>query len=204
MRALLIGAAFLLSIGGTADATTYTYAGQPLNNDYYWYPGCLICTLPGISGSVTFGFDTSHFTGSYGLKAGDDASFTALETVYTFPGATVYDNFGELLYGQELSGTFDFVDGQIAAWQLSGFWYQNCLGPGCHLGFGSSQSGDAASEVYPIGGSNDVGGVWTMQQVAAVPELPTWALLLIGFAVTSSLVSARNNRRRSLNLADMG
>jgi hypothetical protein len=68
----------VLSLGG-ASATTYDYAGQdlfePAPNPFSF--SCNPCDIGHVTGLVSFAQDTSSFTGTLQLSAGDIASFTA-------------------------------------------------------------------------------------------------------------------------------
>jgi hypothetical protein len=86
------------------------------------------------------------------------------------------------------SASFTFSNGNIISWLFSGYACQ-LLGPnqGCVDAAQSvtiSSSGDELENSQPRGlsffPSNETGGQWS--EVAAVPELSTWAMLLIGFA----------------------
>jgi hypothetical protein len=183
MRAIVFSLlAAVVVLSSSAHATTYNYVGQPLSQ----INGCNPCqTIPGLTGFVTFDFDTTNFTGNLSLSDGDTATFG----VYTFPITVSY--FGGPEWG--LSGSLYLQNGVVISADLIGIGDQQYCGPGpyCgpHQGETVGPSGD--SSYYVIYNSNpnvsdvvefmnSAPGTWT--EVAAVPETSTWAMLLIGFA----------------------
>jgi hypothetical protein len=155
---------------------------------------------------VTFNFDTSHFSGTLSLTPGDYAflnpgvamsasGYGYFDNNLYYPTFTIWHNPPQNTYGffETLSGTFSLVNGTITSWNLGGYTHQvGCGGgPGCSLGSsyastttGSDSAGLAAYGFNFLGessGTSFESGVWT-EQVAAVPEPSTWAMLLIGFA----------------------
>jgi hypothetical protein len=206
MRKWMFIAAMLLAPTLPANATTYTYTGQPFT-EFEGLCNSSLCT--NVTGSVTFNFDTSHFSGNLFLSDGDTASLSlGLDRSLTaspvfaqtigFPSYTWWFNPPIDTYGfqVQLLGNFSLVDGAITSWFLSGNAGQvGCGGgPGCAVGGSgvfSSLTSDSSSVVSYNGfnsilistsASNSGGGVWLGEQVAAVPEPSTWAMLLIGFA----------------------
>src|SRR5665213_553673 len=188
-------ALFLLVMAATpSSATSYEYTSTGITTiSYPDMAYCPLCTSPATyTGEVSFGFDTSHFTGNYNLGQGDTASFPALAFGYdfSFPGGPVY--FGEI-GGQGLqddfTGSFAFKNGSIVGWSINSILSPiGCgLGPGCTYG-GSLDllpSGDSVSGyAYPFYSEYDGnGGFWSIEAaVASIPELSTWAMMLLGFA----------------------
>jgi hypothetical protein len=200
-KSMLI-AASLLTLASQADATTYDYVGQPFTS----FSGqCNSNSCTHITGSVTFNFDTSNFSGELSLSDVSTATLIGGGVInlsdsaikpqsISFPSSTSwfnppYNTYG--LFGGIISGTFDLLDGSITSWALYGQTNQvGCGGgPGCALGTStistSSTMGDSsfADSYYGVSPSaSGPSGFWIEEQVAAVPEPSTWAMLLIGFA----------------------
>jgi PEP-CTERM motif len=204
MRYLL--AAVLALFGSTASATTYDYVGQPFTS-FSGLCNATICTS--VSGFVTFNFDTSHFSGTLFLSDGDTARLSGPGAFGDFPSYTNWHNPPTNTYGftSTLSGNFTLVDGSITSWALTGG--TNTVGcgggPGCLIGNSSVSSNPTSDNSSAIGytseltffsASNSGGGIWIEEQVAAVPEPSTWAMLLIGFAGIG-VASYRRSRRLS-------
>jgi hypothetical protein len=177
---LFIAGAFLPF---SATATTYDYQGASLNQI-----DCQFCNpfgYPGLTGSVTFDFDTSSFTGEITLSPGDTAVLSGALGGGRYPN--YFPPAGVIGNAYLLSGYFDLVNGQISGWYLNGGeGLVNCgIGAGCEQGIGVTTSPylDSYSQTYEgytTMYESSSPGVWT--EVAAVPELSTWAMLLIGFA----------------------
>ncbi|WP_154072524.1 PEP-CTERM sorting domain-containing protein [Bradyrhizobium erythrophlei] len=201
-----------------AEATTYDYVGQPFTS---FTGGCTTVPSPcsNIIGSVTFNFDTSHFTGNLILSSGDTAFLTEGinptsplgPLVPVFPSSTILFNPQQISFVSELSGNFTLVNGSITSWALGGDTHLvGCGGgPGCESGsssVGTTPTSDQSSAFQQAsnafggswGASNDGGGVWTEEGLAAVPEPSTWAMLLIGFAGIGFL-SLQNRKRLSFS-----
>jgi hypothetical protein len=186
----------------TANATTYNYVGQPFTS----FSGlCSASACSSITGSVTFDFDTSNFSGTIYLSSGDTASLSEgipgsldggvpISTTLSFPSSTVwynppYDTYG---FSSGITGdpNFTLLNGQIISWSIGGETDQvGCGGgPGCAIGSSDAYSSPSydGSDIFSYSierdssASNNGGGIWT--EVAAVPEPSTWAMLLIGFA----------------------
>jgi hypothetical protein len=188
------------------------------------------CTDPvGCAGNtalVTFQSNTSHFSGTLSLSNGDTATLSAslppgdltttlLATSFTYPGYTIWFNSPADTYGYrvELTGTFKFVDGQITAWLLYGDAGQvGCGGgPGCAAGSsyafsskGFGLDGDVISAAGYLTSVIGNGPVGTWQQVAAIPELSTWAMLILGFAGIGAMTYRRRNGAGFAGLAFVG
>jgi hypothetical protein len=132
----------VLFTASPVNATTYDYQGAPLN---VGLPCC--STIPGMTGFVTFSFDTSNFTGTLDLHSSD-------VTAYHFDGT-------------DFSSTaiFGFNNGAITFWQL-----QNIGGFGWLL---TSVHGDQDVTISdPIASfiaTNNTPGVWTAVDLAPVP-----------------------------------
>jgi hypothetical protein len=190
----------IAAFSGNAFATTYNYVGQPITLTTTPTLSPLACggrCLGDLLGSVTFNFDTSQYTGTLSLSAGDTAYFQSPGGSISYPNNTFwfnppYDTYG---YQENMTGTFSLLDGAITSWNVSGNGFQvGCGGgPGCESGsvyFSTSPTQDTAAyasdnlEFLIYSGSNSGGGAWT--EVAAitdpVPEPSTWVMLLIGFA----------------------
>jgi hypothetical protein len=184
-----------------AFATTYDYGGQPVTettNPTLFGPCGFGCPATGsISGSVTFNFDTSQYTGTLSLSTGDTAGFLTSGGSISYPNGTFWFNppFDTYGYQEQMMGTFSLLDGAIIYWNVSGSGAQvGCGGgPGCAAGsvfFSTSPTQDSLSYVsdnlgfFVFTGSNSGGGAWTeVDAIAApVPEPSTWVMLLIGFA----------------------
>jgi hypothetical protein len=73
MRKLILAATIFLSGALQAHATTYDYVGQPFTS-FEGLCDASLCT--NITASVTFGFETSHYTGTLSLAPGDYASLS--------------------------------------------------------------------------------------------------------------------------------
>jgi hypothetical protein len=187
--------AFLVS---PANATTYDYTGQPFTS----FEGpCNASSCTSITGSVTFDFDTSNFTGTLTLSAGDTASLSegispslvsaAIGANPNFPSFTEWFNPPADTYGftSQLTGSLTLVDGAVTFWVLDGSTGQTGCGggPGCASGASSVYSlptyDSSTTNGYLVSASasNSGGGSWT-EETASVPELSTWAMLLVGFA----------------------
>lgn len=153
-----------------------------------------------MTGSVTFNFDTSNFSETLSLSAGDTAYLsegipTSLlpfspyfaTTVLQYPTASVVLSLSPLVtFVDSLFGNFTLVNGDITSWSLSGgTGVQNCGGgPGCANGTSdafSSPAGDMSDlNGYPDASngqfftvdhaSNSSGGVWT--NVSGVTAVP--------------------------------
>jgi hypothetical protein len=223
MQRWIFAAAIFLTGAFQAHATTYDYTGQPFTS-FEGLCGASICTS--IAGSVTFNFDTSHFSGTLSLAAGDYASLNPgvpqrlsgggfFSTDLYYPTSTIWFNPPQNTYGfaESLSGTFTLVNGAITSWSFGGGTRQvGCGGgPGCAVGSSSaftSTTFDSSSIFgYPVYGgtcylyctnsaSNLGGGVWVEEQIAAVPEPSTWAMMLIGFL---GIGFVRYRKSRSIN-----
>jgi len=195
-RSLLAALLFSIAAVTTARATTYTYTSNGVINFetlyFCWWCGPNPATY---TGSVTFGFDSSHYTGTHDLGSGDSASFPTpdpefvLGASFSFPSTPIYWGLpGSQGIADYMSGSFIFQNGSIVGWSVSGMLTSlNCgLGPGCAYGgwLSLSPAQDQVSDgAYPNGADYEgSGGFWTMTPVAAVPEPSTWAMMILGFA----------------------
>jgi PEP-CTERM motif len=204
MRYLL--AALLILVVSPVAATTYDYVGQPFTS----FSGlCNASSCTNVTGTVTFDFDTSNFSGQLFLSGSDVASLTLglargltasplFAQTIGFPSSTSWFNAPADTYGfkVQLLGNFTLVDGAIASWSLSGNAGQvGCGGgPGCAVGGSgvfSSPTSDSSSVVSYNGynsvlistsASNNGGGFWTEEIAPPVPEPSTWAMMVLGFA----------------------
>jgi hypothetical protein len=219
MRKWMLVATLLLGAIFQADATTYDYTGQPFTQ----FGGlCNASNCTSVTGSVTFNFDTSHFSGTLFLTAGDTASLSEgipwslsgsalyFQPVALFPSSTIWFNPPANIYGftQQLIGNLTLVDGTITSWALDGGTGQvGCGGgPGCAIGSSSVYTGPTSdsSDMVSYNGYNDYlidtnasnsgGGIWVEDGVAAVPEPSTWAMLLIGFAAMGFVAYRRKSK----------
>jgi hypothetical protein len=126
--------ALLFGVPIQANATTYDYVGQPFTT----FSGlCTASLCTALTGSVTFNFETSEFTGTVSLSPGDTASVYIgipsalyapdIASTISYPSYTVY-YYGSTTFGYSsgLNGNFALVDGEITGWSLSGgagkFW----------------------------------------------------------------------------------
>jgi PEP-CTERM motif len=217
----LIAIGFLLT-GSTAGATTYTYVGQPFTS--FSSSSCNASDCTRITGSVTFNFDTSHFSGTLSSSDVDTAYLSVgianLEGLPFEPGPYVlyfpstffaFNPPSSYGFSSNLATTdFTLVNGDITSWLLSGAAGQvNCgTGPGCAAGsFGATSASDADSAsaanggYYPFYASNSGGGVWTETPAsiaAAVPEPSSWAMMILGLAGIGTMTY---RRRKSAALA---
>jgi hypothetical protein len=180
-KSTMLVVASLLAPTSQASATTYDYVGQPFTS---FSGGCVNfsgSTCSKVTGSVTFNFDTSQFTGSITLGTGDTAFLTEgiplpspfSPLVPAFPALTWVTINPTIPFIEELSGSFTLTNGTITSWSLSGSTRQEgCAGgPGCESGsssVSSTPSGDQSSafqQATDIGGiwdaSNNAGGIWT-------------------------------------------
>jgi hypothetical protein len=181
LTALLLGGSF------SARATTYTYTGLPLTQVCnFGCPG----GLPNLTGSVTFDFDTSNFSGSLFLVNGDTAFLNGGSSGFTFP-ALFNPPPGTFGVGTRLNGQFTLVNGSITFWSMMGSTFvQQCIGPSCVYGTSGASTSpledsydffDSSAREFMF--TNSGGGTWTEQFVASgIPEASTWAMMLIGFA----------------------
>jgi PEP-CTERM motif-containing protein len=203
----ILGVALLLCATLQSHATTYVYEGQPFttfNQPDNGFDDCAsACTS--VTGTVTFNFNTSHFSGNLVLSNGDTASLSGgipgsvsgstAATTYPFPSYTSWFNPPLNTYGYTsgLSGNFTLSDGSIVSWSLQGSAGQVGCGdnsPGCAAGTSSASTSptfdfsSVTEYVTYTSASNAGGGVWIEQpdEVAAVAEPSTWAMMLIGFA----------------------
>lgn len=152
----------------SASATTYDYVGNELNVSL---PCCSLA--PGLTGSVTFDFNTFDFSGTVYVSSGQ---VTALQL-----GGGSLGNYVQHSY-------FVLDNGAITSWLLQSFiagWHS--------LGDGGSSSGDyveLGGGCFPICylASNRAPGVWTpVDLTAPVPSpmvgagLPGLAMAIAGF-----------------------
>jgi PEP-CTERM motif len=147
MRKLIVGAALLLSGAFEGHATTYTYVGQPFTT-FDGLCDASLCT--NVTASVTFNFDTSHYSGKIFLASGETAELTSgipgylsgsaiiSTTTFDFPGSTYWFNppINTYGYASQLDGNFTLKNGTITDWLLYGQAGQvGCGGgPGCAAG----------------------------------------------------------------------
>jgi hypothetical protein len=220
MRTFILAIAIFLSGALQVLATTYDYVGQPFTTfaiETYGFGGyyngdCSLNCTSAITGFVTFNFDTSHYTGNLLLTAGDIANLSGGvdaglsgsllgANAFPYPSSTSWFNPPADTYGYttQLSGIFTLVDGTITSWSLFGSASQvGCGGgPGCAAGASgvysrpTSDSGYVDGYLITFSASNNGGGVWT-EEIAAVPEPSTWAMMLIGFVAIGLFVRRRN------------
>jgi hypothetical protein len=212
MRAIFAGIMLAFAIS-SANATTYNYVGNPFTD--FSQPGvipgeCNPTACTNITGSVTFNFDTSNYTGQLSLAPGDTATLFygifglgLLALPPTYPSSSLLPDMppGRQNIVASITGSLTLTNGSVTSWFLEGSTLStNCGGgPGCAVGNGAittSQSGDFTSieGIFPqyASASNTNGGNWT--EVEAVPELSTWAMLLIGFA-SIGFAGYRRSRR---------
>ena len=116
-----------------AVATTYSYVSLPLSDN------CSFC-VPGfgpitLTGSVSFNFDTSNFSGSLFLTDGDQANLRSGSSFFDFPADPI-PPFPTVAEVTNLSGDFTLLNGVITSWNLSGSEFDaNCgIGFGCANG----------------------------------------------------------------------
>lgn len=136
-----------------SEATTYNYMGQDLQCFSF---GCF--SGGQLRGAVNFSADTTAFTGSLSLSAGDTASFNAPG----FFSSVRYPNSQFTISGSQfidsLTGTFTFVDGNIVGWSLDGSFAINPSnlcggGPACVPSVESFDSGPAGDSVTGLANS---------------------------------------------------
>jgi hypothetical protein len=111
-------AVLLALVVSPAGATTYDYVGQPFTN----FSGpCDASACTRITGSVTFNFDTSNFSGSLSLSAGDTANLSEGVPPNYVP-VFLWFNPPTNTYGftSQRSGNFTLVDGSVTSWTLGG------------------------------------------------------------------------------------
>jgi hypothetical protein len=126
MRAKLLAAALLLA-ATPAAATTYTYEGNP-----YGYNNAPELFGTNATGTMTFGFDTSSFTG-YVPSFGVDFSFTFGASTYYHPVAGG---------GAGGNTAFYLENGQLLHWSINGAQVACATAFGtCYL---ATSSGDGA------------------------------------------------------------
>jgi hypothetical protein len=149
---------FCISVcsAASAHATTYEYQGNPLTVGL-GNPGEVI---PGLTGSVTFGFDTSNFSGRIQV----DTGVPILDRVTITDLHLDEQGFGTSIGFYAPQNYFDFANGAIVDWFLQGpiggfnsfnnvlvrdsFQLDSCDGrPGCLGPFSAS--------------NNNNPGVWT-------------------------------------------
>jgi hypothetical protein len=214
LKYIALAAIVFLTSVGHVQATTYDYVGKPFT-DFEGRCNASICTS--ITGSVTLNLDTSHFTGTLSLAPGDYAYLTPgvpqsltggdfFSNDLYYPTSTIWFDPPQSTFGlaEFLSGTFILLNGQITSWSFGGGTGKvGCGGgPGCALGSSGAftSTGFDVSSIfsYPIfdsSGSNPGGGTWVEEQVAAVPEPSTWAMLIVGFASVGFLAYRRKGHR---------
>jgi hypothetical protein len=204
MRLVFIALLFFVAAITAAGATTYSYVsnGELTTCDLSEY--CPFSTGPAsLTGQITLGLDTSHFSGNYSLGLGDIATFPGFSfgDVFSFPATPIY--FGPP-GGQGLqddfTSYFTFQNGSIVNWSIiSTLTPINCgLGPACSYGgsLNLSTGHDQVSEgAYPVSWDYEGSGLWTIQtSVASVPEISTWAMMLIGLAGIGSAAVYQKKR----------
>jgi hypothetical protein len=218
MRKWMLMVALLLAPALQANATTYDYIGQPFTQ---FDGSCSASVCTRVTGSVTFNFDTSHYSGELSLSDVNAAmlsegippllSGSFLFANPVFPRSIIwadppFDTYG---FVSEITlANLTLVDGSIISWDLSGQTFQaGCgSGPGCALGSTSvettptSDNSSQFSLFHAPGASNSGGGVW--EQVAPVPEPSTWAMLLIGFAGIGFVAYRKNHRHEAAEIAE--
>jgi hypothetical protein len=148
MRAATLCVCILGLSASSARATTYDYVGNPLN---VIFPCC--SSAPGLTGSVTFDFNTFDFSGTVFLSTGH---VSALQL-----GGGTLGNY--LLF----DAYFVLDEGAITNWSLQSAF----------AGWSSFSSGGTADYVEIGGGcgplcyiaSNQEPGVWTPVDLAPVP-----------------------------------
>jgi hypothetical protein len=211
MRKSIFASAFLLCATVQGQATTYDYVGQQFTS---FSGNCNASVCTHISASVTFGFDTSNFSGTLSLSNGDFASLSegiaangngAVNSPLFNPQYPVLTYVwyppNPYSYVAGLSGNFTLLNGGITDWSLTGYTYQqNCGGgPGCAAG-GSSASTSASFDSASYDGylvvnsASGPAGVWSEEQIAAVPEPSTWAMMILGFAGLGFMAYRRNSK----------
>jgi hypothetical protein len=180
-----------------ASATTYEYSGQPMTQDSACFSLCFHSGQT-LSGSVTFDFDTSAFTGALSLSDAAAANFSGFVYPYYLPPPGVYTTV------RTLTGSLTLLDGVITSWDLVGWQRQvNCGGgPGCAAGsiFAESTSNGDTYGVfnnipwadYTV--SNNTVGTWVEVLTPAVPEPSTWAMMLLGFAGIGFMAYRRKSK----------
>jgi hypothetical protein len=153
----LIAAILLELVASAASATTYTYVGNPYTS-FSGHCNASICSST--TGSVTFNSDTSNFSGTLSLSAGDTAYLSEgiptslltfapwfVSTVFYYPASSIVVQSGPPLatYVANLYGNFTLVNGDITSWSLSGYSQaQGCGGgPGCANGSADTYSSPA-------------------------------------------------------------
>lgn len=189
---ILIAVAAFLALSHQAKATTYDYVGQPFSQ--IDYNGLLCAECGGIGGILTFDSNTSNYSGTLFLTTSEAAEFGESDP---FSGGGIWYNppfsFFRPDVTSSVSGTFTFLNGSITSWSLNGitdgqiFVYSFSSGPG-----GDSMSLFGAG-VGTINGSNSEGGVWT-EEVAPVPELSTWTMMILGFLGLGCMVYRKKTR----------
>jgi len=197
-----------LATSGSVSATTYNYMGAPFT---IFSGGCNSFTCGGaLSGFVTFDFDTSSFSGTLSLSAGDTAGLNSplrspLGNNLTFPASIRWFDPPQNTYGyiRSLSGIFTLVDGSITSWSLGGYTSQiGCGGgPGCASGSSNTSTTPTADHSawldysYPTyfnDASNAGGGAWSQ----AVPEPETYAMMLASLGLLGFV--ARRRRQKAV------
>jgi hypothetical protein len=163
VRAATLSIFICSSFASSVGATTYEYAGNPLD---VVLPCC--STAPAFTGSVTFDFNTFGFTG----------------TVYLSSGHVTDLPFGDGLDTYRQYGNFVLLNGSITNWALQAFDY----GTSSFGDFGDYYSQyRGGSGPYSIA-FNQTPGVWTpIDLIAPVPNpivgagLPGLLMAIAGF-----------------------
>lgn len=164
---------------GSAKAAVYTYAITFDDPDG-------LGVLTGGSGLMTL--DVANLPGPFFFGTGD-AHFLGLTA--TINGETYVANANNITGGINVGAAGQFYNlGVMTPQGAPGTHYMEMFSGGSSGGF----------NVYTVGNANLIsGGSWTIgapiEAVAAVPELSTWAMMLLGFAGIAFMTHRRTSRR---------
>jgi hypothetical protein len=165
---------------GSAKAAVYTYAITFNDPD-----GAGVLT--GGSGLMTL--DVANFPGPF-LYGTGNPNFLGLTA--TINGQTYIVNASDIVGGINVGAAGQFYD--------LGVKTQAGLTPGSHYFEMFGAQGYAGYNVFTVGGPNLISQAsWSIGegviQVAAVPEISTWAMMLLGFAGIAFMAHRRTSKR---------
>ena len=190
LPALLLGAAMAIGGATQASATIYTYTGHSSNfygnnGNYETATVDLICT-----GTCTAGtYDYSTGISSFSLSGNSGTTNTPINTVSTSTPGVSLDGFVDTLTlnsAGQVTNWFFVLQTSTDFIYTTGYVAPNCTS-GCQ-DFASTNN---------TGFTNTTGnaGTWQVsEQVAAVPEPSTWAMMILGFAGIGFMAYRRKSK----------
>ncbi len=168
-KVMLLAGAFAVLVGSPAWANVYDFSFSGDN---------------GVSGSgvlITGAVGSPYtVTGAIGTIVDDQGALSGLGP-FTINGLSLYGGADNLLYYPASGSPANYVDfGGISFTTATGVDFNFNLGLGGNTGTGAVLNdgvNDPAGYGVPTFGSNNIS-----LSVSAVPELSTWAMMLLGFA----------------------